>query len=711
MFNRSFKELYSRLFADLDNTLSEQYNLPLHEEYGLESDEEVVHYLAAKLSDISSTMRAAKSTLPVQFLHLPPNQITYSLLYWVEATTAIMRITLLRTLSVVTSINRGSNLHLRVFELDMVTNDLLAEMYQILEELGSFLYFRNRNDIHYISNLHLVLESAISAISHCIMILQSACSQKIALDLDIEVEERLFREEVLEADEGFGEDPIIKEEDREKAASEGLQRECINSSVVFSARRSTHVLACCMMLCAPQSCGDIETQRSVAEIHTITESLLTTSLLLAWHVPTRFRSMAAGVVADKSFAVKEQLFHITDLLATRNRQPLDGESAVCATKSSSYCCDFLTNSPSTTFEVLKSIVVNTCDMLFDVAYAYEVHTSNRPTSELPWHIRKPFKNYFVIFNLAEATFLTHHILHVMELNLQKNVGKMRYIEKTYGALDACTLMMSTVTISSRKAVDLVKKAESDFDSALSTLFHLGGEDFVEKFLCISRSSEENSQLSRQDANICARMYEIAQHVRNACYRLQSLKKYVHLLRMHDKPRPLQCINNVYLCCTRVFDMLLHEDYHDYAWNVSCRSTLPVLPGELPDKVDKYELLHGDDAPGVFFSSAMLDEALNPAILEKLKLYRDLEKQPPSTFLSSIFGVVQRVKDWVSHEGPHSCPSSQLSVISTTSLCKMTQEYILRIPFIGTYITDVCCSRVYEMECRSFPLVNYRALPL
>ena len=699
MFYMRFKELYSRLFADLDNALSEQYDLLLHEEYGLEYDEEVVYYLASKLSDISSTMRAAKSTLPVHFLHLPPNQVTFSLLHRVEVRAVITRITLLRTLRAVTLVNRGYNSDLRVFELNMVANNLLEDMYQVLEELGSFLYFRNRSDTHHTSDLHLALESAVSAISHCITVLQSACSEKIALDLDIEVEERLSREAALEADKGLTENSIAKEEDRRKVAHEVPQRECINSSVVFSARRSTHVLACCVMLYALQSRGDIEAQHGVEKIHAITESLLTTSMLLAWHVPTKFRSMAAKVVAERSFAVKEQLFYITGLLATRNLQQLDGETAVCATKTSSHRCDFLMNSPSPMFKVLQSIVVHICDMLFDLAEAYEAHASNRPTSELPWNIRKPFKNYFVIFDLAEATFLTQHILHMMELNLYKNVGRMQYIAKTYGALDACTLMMSTVTIAAREAVNLVKKAESDFNSALSTLFHLGGEDFVEKFLCISRYSKAHSPLSRQDAHICARMYEIAQHVRNACYRLQSLKKYIFVLRLHDRPRPLQCINNVYLCCTRVFDMLLHEDYHDYAWNVSCRSTLPVLPGELPYKVDKYELLHSDDAPGAFFSSAMLEEALNPAILEKLKLYRDLEKQPPSTFLSSLFGAVQRVKDWLLHEEePQPCPSSQLSATSISGLCQILHECIPRMPLIGRYVTDVCCSRVYEMEC-------------
>ncbi|MEH0831729.1 hypothetical protein [Anaplasma bovis] len=38
MLNRRFSELYLRLFADLDNTLLDQYDPPLSEDYGLRSE-------------------------------------------------------------------------------------------------------------------------------------------------------------------------------------------------------------------------------------------------------------------------------------------------------------------------------------------------------------------------------------------------------------------------------------------------------------------------------------------------------------------------------------------------------------------------------------------------------------------------------------------------------------------------------------------------
>ena len=122
---------------------------------------------------------------------------------------------------------------------------------------------------------------------------------------------------------------------------------------------------------------------------------------------------------------------------------------------------------------------------------------------------------------------------------------------------------------------------------------------------------------------------------------------------------------------------MHEGYHNYALNVSCKSTLPVLPVELHDKVDKCELLHGNNTAGMFFSSEVLEEVFSLASLEKLNTCRDLEKQSTG-YLSSIYEVALNIKDW-----------------------------LLGTPIVETVVTNVCCGRVHEMECRSYSFVNYR----
>ncbi|MEH0831730.1 hypothetical protein R4I06_04020 [Anaplasma bovis] len=632
----------------------------------------------SKLHSIEVTVRTARDYVPVRYIHHPQNQMTYSLLWRVEANAFVARANLLRTFDIAAGINDMRGRNLRVFELDAVT-DILAEMYQILEELGSLLYSRNGNDLRSVaSDFSTKLESAVSTASHCIMILESACSQKIARDLSEEAAERLYVE-ASNQDEGFGEDPAIKQADEEKAARERLQRECISSSLVFATRRAAYVLACCMALSASQqsSDSDIETESKISEIRIVIEALLTVSLLLGWHVPTQFRARAARAVANMSHALKVRLSHILP------RSPAHSGGAV-----------------------FKSLMVNACDTLLNAARTYEAHADGKPISKFPWNIRKPFESHFVIFNLAEAMFLTHHMLHMLEFNLQKSLEKTRATEEAYGVLDACTLMMRTVTIAHEKAVDCVKKVESDFDSAISMLCDLGGEGFLEKFLSISRSDAENSTQSDQD--IAKHMFAIAQHVRSACYGLQDLNEYVRLLRVHgeDRSRIAQYMQNVYLSCTRVFDSLVHEGYHNYAWNVSCKSTLPVLPGELPGKVDKCVLLHGDNAPSMFFSSEVLEEVFSLAILEKLSTCRDLEKQSTG-YLSSIYEVALNIKDWLL--GTQAQPSSQLSVDSTTRLLHTAQEHALRTPIVGTVVTNVCCGRVHEMECRSYSFVNYRGL--